>query len=65
MDPTKNPLSNADRLTLDKALYNLSQAVVQMDRAEAAGIDMSDLRQQHAQLYDDLMKRKSVYFPGI
>lgn len=42
-DPTEiNPLTKADVSKLNKAMYNLNAAQLQVERAEAAGMDMEE-----------------------
>lgn len=39
---TKSPLTKADLSNLQKAVYELNQAFLEVERAEAAGLDMSE-----------------------
>jgi hypothetical protein len=59
-----SPLSQADLKLLNQALYKLSEAVQAMDKAEAAGIDVSDQRLMQQDLLTQLVAIKQTYFPG-
>jgi hypothetical protein len=59
-----SPLSQADLKLLNQALYKLSEAVHAMDKAEAAGIDVSDQRLMQQDLLTQLVAIKQTYFPG-
>lgn len=62
--PVLQPLNRADLKLLDQALFKLSQAVTAMDQAEAAGLDVSNLRMMQQDLLTQVTAIKQTYFPG-
>lgn len=61
---SSTPLAQADLKLLNQALFKLSEAVHAMDQAEAAGVDVSDLRVMHQDLLSQITAIKQTYFPG-
>ena len=62
--PPTSPLSAAHLKLLNQALYKYSEAVQAMDKAEAAGIDVSNQRLIQQQALAKTTAIKQTYFPG-
>jgi hypothetical protein len=57
------PLSDQDLRDLNRAGYILNQLLPQLDKAQAAGRDVTDLRLRRDDLADQVGKIKAAYFP--
>lgn len=62
--PVLQPLNRADLKELDQSLFKLSQAVSALDQAEAAGLDVTNLRMMQQDLLTQVTAIKQTYFPG-
>jgi len=58
------PLSAQDIRDLNTAQYKLNQLLQALDKAEAAGRDVTDYRLRRDDLADQVAKIKSVYAAG-
>jgi len=58
------PLTDQDLRDLNRASYMLGQLLFQLDKAQAAGRDVTDLRLRRDDLADQVTKIKQVYFPS-
>lgn len=56
------PLNNTDRANIDKALATLNVLPAEMDKAERAGVDVTEYRERANQLYDRLIAIRQEYF---
>jgi hypothetical protein len=59
-----SPLTDADLRDLNRAQYILNQLLPQLDKAQAAGRDVTDLRLRRDDLADQISKLKAAYFPA-
>ena len=59
-----SPLTDADLRDLNRAQYVLNQLLPQLDKAQAAGRDVTDLRLRRDDLADQIVKLKAAYFPS-
>jgi hypothetical protein len=59
-----DPLTDQDLRDLNRAQYILNQLLAQLDKAEAAGRDVTDLRLRRDDLADQIAKLKVTYFPS-
>jgi len=57
------PLTDQDLRDLNRASYVLGQLLPQLDKAQAAGRDVTDLRLRRDDLADQVAKIKATYFP--
>ena len=57
------PLTDQDLRDLNRAAYILNQLLPQLDKAQAAGRDVTDLRLRRDDLADQVTKIKAAYFP--
>lgn len=55
-------LGNNVRILIEEALRALSDHVIEMDRATAAGLDVTDLRRRNAESRGKLERIHSTYF---
>jgi hypothetical protein len=62
-DPT-GPLTEADLEQTKDQLEALKLARTEMDRAQRAGIDVSEQRKRADELEQQLLRIKNTYFPG-
>jgi hypothetical protein len=58
------PLTDQDLRDLNRAQYLLNQLLPQLDKAESAGRDVTDLRLRRDDLADQVQKLKAAYFPS-
>lgn len=58
------PLTDQDLRDLNRAQYILNQLLPQLDRAEAAGRDVTDLRLRRDDLASQVAQIKQAYFPS-
>jgi hypothetical protein len=58
-----DPLTDTDLRDLNRAQYILNQLLPQLDKAQAAGRDVTDLRLRRDDLADQITKLKASYFP--
>jgi hypothetical protein len=58
------PLTDQDLRDLNRAQYILNQLLPQLDKAQTAGRDVTDLRLRRDDLADQITKLKQVYFPA-
>ena len=59
-----SPLTENDLQNINTNLTNLKVALEEIKKAEQAGIDVSDLRDQAKTQEAQLLKLKQSYFPG-
>ena len=59
-----DPLTDQDLRDLNRAQYILNQLLAQLDKAEAAGRDVTDLRLRRDDLADQIVRLKAQYFPS-
>lgn len=57
------PLTDQDLRDLNRAQYILNQLLPQLDKAEAAGRDVTDLRLRRDDLASQIAQIKQAYFP--
>jgi hypothetical protein len=57
------PLTDQDLRDLNRAQYILNQLLPQLDKAEAAGRDVADLRLRRDDLASQVAQIKAAYFP--
>ncbi len=58
------PLTDQDLRDLNRAQYVLNQLLPQLDKAKAAGRDVTDLQLRRDDLADQVAKLKAAYFPA-
>ncbi len=58
------PLTDQDLRDLNRAQYVLNQLLPQLDKAAAAGRDVTDLQLRRDDLADQVAKLKAAYFPA-
>jgi hypothetical protein len=58
------PLTDQDLRDLNRAQYILNQLLPQLDKAEAAGRDVTDLRLRRDDLASQVAQIKAAYFPS-
>lgn len=63
-DPSVSPLTNKDRIEINKSLHAINQLNFELDRAEQAGIDVSEPRRLATYYTGRLTQLKSSYFPN-
>jgi hypothetical protein len=59
-----DPLTDQDLRDLNRAQYILNQLLPQLDKAQSAGRDVTDLRLRRDDLADQITKLKAAYFPS-
>lgn len=59
-----NPLKDSDLKNINRALFNLNELLSELERADKAGIDISEHRLRRDDLEAKLMGLKNAYFPG-
>jgi hypothetical protein len=57
------PLTDSDLTDINRAQYILNQLLAQLDKAEQAGRDVTDLRLRRDDLANQIAQIKSAYFP--
>lgn len=63
-DMTVSPLTNKDRIEINKSMHALNQLNFELDRAEQAGQDVTEPRRLAAYYTSRLTALKSTYFPN-
>lgn len=58
-----DPVSEQDLRDLNRAQYILNQLLPQLDKARAAGRDVTELELRRDDLADQVAKLKASYFP--
>jgi hypothetical protein len=58
------PLTDQDLKDLNRAQYILNMMLPQLDKARAAGRDVTDLQLRRDDLADQVLKLKATYYPG-
>jgi len=59
-----SPLKDSDLRSMNKALYQLNDMIIPIDKAESCGIDCQEVKLRRDDMVAKLTALKAAYFPG-
>jgi len=65
MAATNSPYTDLDRKRANVLLQKLNELQEELSRQEACGFDCSEGRAAREDLYNQILRWKSTYFPGL